>query len=239
MSDLLDDVIAAHGGLARWKAFATVQATIVTGGAFWGMKGLVQDPKPRLMRVKLHEEWSSVAPFGAPDMLTDFTPDRIAILKTDGAVVAERSNPRETFEGHDQKTPWDPLHRAYFNGYALWTYLTTPFLLAVNGVQTAEIEPWREGVETWRVLRALFPSTIASHSAVQDFFFGEDLLLRRHDYNVDIAGGFAAAQLVFAYVEADGVKLPTQRRAYIRGPDHRPALDPLRVSIDISEVRFE
>jgi hypothetical protein len=126
MSDLLDDVIAAHGGLARWKAFATVQATIVTGGAFWGMKGLVQDPKPRLMRVKLHEEWSSVAPFGAPDMLTDFTPDRIAILKTDGAVVAERSNPREAFEGHDQKTPWDPLHRAYFNGYALWTYLTTP-----------------------------------------------------------------------------------------------------------------
>ena len=106
-------------------------------------------------------------------------------------------------------------------------------------MQTAEIEPWREGVETWRVLRALFPSTIASHSAVQDFFFGEDLLLRRHDYNVDIAGGFAAAQLVFAYVEADGVKLPTQRRAYIRGPDHRPALDPLMVSIDISEVRFE
>ena len=74
MSDLLDDVIAAHGGLARWKAFATVQATIVTGGAFWGMKGLVQDPKPRLMRVKLHEEWSSVAPFRAPDMLPDFTP---------------------------------------------------------------------------------------------------------------------------------------------------------------------
>jgi hypothetical protein len=103
MSDLLDDVIAAHGGLARWKAFASVQATTVTGGALWGMKGLVQDPKSRLMCVKLHEEWSSVAPFGAPDMLMEFTPDRIAILKTDSTVVAERSNPRDEFEGHDQR----------------------------------------------------------------------------------------------------------------------------------------
>jgi hypothetical protein len=25
---------------------------------------------------------------------------------------------------------WDELHRAYFNGEALWTYLTAPFLLA-------------------------------------------------------------------------------------------------------------
>ena len=32
-------------------------------------------------------------------------------------------------------TPWDPLHRAYFNGEALWTYLTTPFLLAMDGVR--------------------------------------------------------------------------------------------------------
>jgi hypothetical protein len=28
------------------------------------------------------------------------------------------------------------------------------------------------------------------------------------------------------------------RRAYTRGDDHRPALDPLMVSIDISDVKF-
>ena len=239
MNDLLTRVLDAHGGLERWRSYNKVEATIVSGGGFFALKGVLQDASPRRMTVWLHEERSSVTPYGAVDQRTMFTPDRIAIEKLDGTIVAERLAPRDSFAGHQMHTPWDPLHRAYFNGYALWTYLTTPFLLAVNGVQTAEIEPWREGVETWRVLRALFPSTIASHSAVQDFFFGEDLLLRRHDYNVDIAGGFAAAQLVFAYVEADGVKLPTQRRAYIRGPDHRPALDPLMVSIDISEVRFE
>jgi hypothetical protein len=45
------------------------------------------------------------------------------------------------------------------------------------------------------VLRAYFPGSIETHSLGQDFFFDEDLMLRRHDYNVNIAGGFAAAQL--------------------------------------------
>ncbi|HYB39162.1 MAG TPA: hypothetical protein VEF72_27860 [Mycobacterium sp.] len=69
-------------------------------------------------------------PFGAADQKTNFTPDRIAIEKLDRRVVAERKNPRESFAGHGLTTPWDPLQRAYFNGYALWTYLTTPFLMA-------------------------------------------------------------------------------------------------------------
>jgi len=49
------------------------------------------------------------------------------------------------------------------------------------------------------VLRACFPGSIETHSLVQDFFFGEDLMLRRHDYTVNIAGGFAASQLTFGY----------------------------------------
>jgi hypothetical protein len=48
-----------------------------------------------------------------------FTPDRIAIEKLDGTVVAERHAPRDSFAGHQMSTPWDPLHRAYFNGEAV------------------------------------------------------------------------------------------------------------------------
>ena len=33
-------------------------------------------------------------------------------------VVAERENPRTSFSGHTLQSPWDPLDRAYFNGYA-------------------------------------------------------------------------------------------------------------------------
>jgi hypothetical protein len=136
-------------------------------------------------------------------------------------------------------TPWDALDRAYFNGEAVWTYLTTPFLLALDGVRVEETDAWREAQETWRVLRAYFPDSIETHNQIQDFFFGEDLMLRRHDYSVNIAGGFKAAQLTSDYLVANGIRLPSKRRAYTRGQDRRPILEMLMVSIDFSEVQFE
>jgi len=61
---------------------------------------------------------------------------------------------------------------------------------------------------------------------------------RRHDYNVNVAGGFGAAQLTSNYIHANGIGLPSKRRAYTRGPDNRPILDMLMVFIDISNVSF-
>jgi len=238
MNPLLNEVLEAHGGLDRWRRFDSVRATIVSGGELFEIKGLPQDPTPRETTAWLHEEHASVAPFGAPDQRTDFTSGRIAIEKTDGSVIAERVEPRKAFEGHMLATPWNPLDRAYFNGYALWTYLTTPFLMAMPGFEVEEIEPWREDGEQWRGLRATFPADIASHSTHQDFYFGPDRLLRRHDYHVDIAGGFAAAQYVYDIVEADGILLPTRRRAFRRDADLRAITDHLMVSIDLSHIRF-
>jgi len=238
VNGLLARILDAHGGLARWKAYDRVDATIVSGGGFFALKGIQQDADPRRMTVWLHEERSSLLPYGALDQRSMFTPDRIAIEKLDGTLVAERRTPKDSFAGHQMNTPWDPLQRAYFNGEALWTYLTTPFLLAMEGVQVEQLEPWQEGGEIWQVLRARFPGSIETHSLAQDFFFGEDLMLRRHDYAVNIAGGFAAAQLASRYVEANGIRLPARRRAYVRGPDRRPVSDMLMVWIDIDDVSF-
>jgi hypothetical protein len=239
MIPLLADALEAHGGLSRWNAFRNLTATIVTGGELWALKGVVQDQSPRTMRVDLHREWASVEPFGRAGQRTDFTPDRIAIEAEQGRVVAERRCPRAAFARHDMRTEWDSLHRAYFNGYALWTYLTTPFLLAMDGFEVREIEPWREGAEIWRGLRATFPAAIASHSTEQDFYFGPDMLIRRHDYSVEIAGNFAAAQYISDPVSVDGIKIPTKRRAYLRDENLLPMLDTLMVSIDLSGFHFE
>ena len=73
---------------------------------------------------------------------------------------------------------------------------------------------------------------------MQDFFFDANLKLRRHDYHVNIAGGFAASQLVFDYIEADGIHLPAKRRAYTRGPNRLPITEMQMVTIDFSDVRF-
>jgi hypothetical protein len=238
VNQLLAKIIDAHGGLDRWNSHEKVEATIVSGGGFFSLKGTPQDQIPRRMSVWLHEQRSSVSPYGAPDQRTMFTPDRIAIEKLDGKTVAERWAPRDSFAGHQMNTPWDPLHRAYFNGEALWTYLTTPFILGMEGVRVQEIEPWHEGGEVWRVLRGYFPGSIETHSLVQEFFFSEDLKLRRHDYNVNIAGGFAASQLTSDYIIADGIHLPTKRRAYTRGFDRRPIVDMQMVTIDFNDVCF-
>ncbi|MCW2242072.1 hypothetical protein [Azospirillum canadense] len=236
MTDLLHKVLAAHGGLDRWNSFKTVNATMVSGGELWGMKGIEADSTRRRVVAAIHREWASVAPYGKPDWRMTFTPERCMIEAGDGRIVAERDHPRAAFANHALDTPWDPLHRSYFSGYAMWTYLNTPFLMALPKVGVEEIAPWREGDETWRVLRVTFPAKIESHCPVQDFYFGPDFLLRRHDYQVDISGGFPAAQYVHDRVQADGFTFPTKRRAHPRCADGRPDRDRTYVWIDLDDV---
>jgi hypothetical protein len=152
--------------------------------------------------------------------------------------VAERADPRASFHGHEETTPWDPLHRAYFNGYALWSYLTMPFLFTLPGVKVEELAPWEEGTQTWRRLRVHFPESVATHCPVQDFYFGEDFLLRRHDYELDVSAGLPASQYVSDYIEADGLRTPGKRRAYRRDPEGRAIEAQLLVAIDISDLRY-
>ncbi|PSJ62798.1 hypothetical protein [Pseudaminobacter soli (ex Li et al. 2025)] len=235
---LLDDVIEAHGGLARRKAFERIEVGAVTTGGLFPLKGLPTDTTRRRMTVWLHEQRASVSPFGAPDQRTSFTADRIAVEKIDGTVVAESRDLPSLFVGHGLSTPWGPLHRAYFNGYAMWLYLNSPFVLAMDGVEVHEIDPWQEGEEQWRVLRAYFPGNMVTHSRQQEFYFDKALNLVRHDYWVDIAGSIPAAQLIGNSVEVQGIRVPTWRRAYARGPDARAVTDLLMVSIDIDDVTF-
>ena len=117
----------------------------------------------------------------------------------------------------------------------MWTYLNTPFLMALPGFAVEEIAPWQKDGEIWRVLRAKFPATFASHCPEQDFYFGPDFLLRRHDYQVDIAGAFPTAQYVYDIAEFDGIRFPTKRRAHPRGGDGRPIRDRTYVWIDLSD----
>jgi len=46
MNELLAGVLDAHGGMARWNGYRKVEASIVTGGGFFALKGVLQDPDP-------------------------------------------------------------------------------------------------------------------------------------------------------------------------------------------------
>lgn len=239
MQELLKHVLDAHGGLDRWHSFKIVSASVVTGGDFWATKGLVMDSFERRASAAVDREWSTVTPFGNPGWTMTFTPGRVVIEDDNKAVVAERDDPASAFSGHELETPWDPLHRAYFSGYALWTYLTTPFLLAMPGVTVQEVEPWDELGESWRVLRASFPASIVTHCREQDFYFGPDFLLRRHDYQVDISGRFKAAQYMHDIKEFNGIMFPTKRRAHPRMENLHAVRDKVLVSIDLSDFELD
>ena len=85
-------------GVGRRNGYEKVNATVASAGGFFALKGChTQDPTPRRMTVWRREERSSVMPYGAPDRRTMFTPDRIAIEKLDGTLVAEGRAPRDSF----------------------------------------------------------------------------------------------------------------------------------------------
>ena len=44
MNKLLASILEAHGGLARWHAYERVEATIVSGGGLFALKGVPQAP---------------------------------------------------------------------------------------------------------------------------------------------------------------------------------------------------
>ena len=63
MIPLLTNAIEAHGGLRRWNAHNNLTASIETGGDLWALKEIEQDQTPRTMRIDLHRERASIAPF--------------------------------------------------------------------------------------------------------------------------------------------------------------------------------
>ena len=238
MNDLLKFAIESHGGLDRFKHFSHLQADLLQGGVLWALKGKPTVLERAHVRVDLKEEHVSHWPFAPTQNRSNFTPDRVAIETPEGDVVEELTQPRASFAGFEMETPWSDPQIGYFAGYTMWTYLTSPFTLAPPGVVTKEIEPWVENGKTWRRLRAEFPDDIATHSKVQTYYFDDDGLLRRHDYEVDIQGSNPAARYLSEPVQVQGITLYGKMRIFPRKADNHPAVEPLIVSIDLSNYVF-
>lgn len=239
MNELLELAVKAHGGLDRWEKISKVNAQSNIGGALWHIKGnpgLLDDYN---FEIKTHEQHVIFNGFSAVDRRSIYTPDHVSVESTStGETFLSRDNPRDSFDGHVLETPWDDLHVAYFASYAMWTYMTQPFLYTYPGFVTEELSPWLENGETWRRLKITFPENIATHSREQVSYFGEDGLLRRHDYTVDVSGGAPGANYASDYHEFNGIIVPTKRRVYPMQPDGQKVPEPLLVTIDMSKISF-
>jgi hypothetical protein len=235
MEKLAKLAMDAHGGIDRWNRFTTFSAHLIQGGVFWGVKGKDGVLADVTVTVDLRNDKVSHWPFGSPDRRSRFEPQRVAIENSKGEVIDELLQPRSSFKGHAFETPWSDLQLAYFVGCAMWTYMNTPFFLVRPDVESKEIEPWQEASETWRRLKVRFPSNIATHSTEQTLYFDQRGLLKRHDYDVEIAGGTQAVHYVSELTKFLGIVIPAKHRIFPRQPDDHSASEPLVVSIDMDK----
>jgi hypothetical protein len=218
MDDLLDRTIEAHGGLERWRSVRAIDVVFNFSGGLLDLKGFPGHHRPAVSVDTLKPRAVLQRLSGDPDDRWIFTPDRVWIERRDGEIVAERSQPRAAFAGHDRNTPWDRLHLTYFLGYAMWNYLTVPFLLIGSGFATRELEDHAEAGETWRVLEVTYPDDVPAHTKVQKLYFDQSFMLKRLDYTTDVLGG-VAAHYCYDPIAFDGIIIPTLRRVVRRTPD--------------------
>jgi hypothetical protein len=237
MNDLLQVAVDAHGGLSRWNQLKRVRANLSITGAIWQMKGKPDVLEDVSIEAELHKE-RLITHFNRQGKRTVFEPNRVSVQTEGGRLVDSRDDPRSAFQGHTRQTPWDDLHVAYFSSYALWNYLTIPFLYTYPGFVTEELILWEEGGEQWRPLKVIVPDSIASHSREQVAYFGPDGLLRRHAYTVDIMGGAAGLNYALGYRNVDGIVVPMKRRVYTPDANKQKVPEPVLVAIDIRDIAF-
>lgn len=236
--DLLDEALDAAGGLERWRQHSFLSAHLSQGGGLWAMKGQGGVLDDVSVDVALHQEWVSHHPFGTPELRSSFTPRRVELRDGGGMTVEALDDPRDSFATHAPDTPWTRIQLAYFVGTAMWTYLTQPFCLTAPGFQVDELSPRREDGKALRRLRVEWPQYLASHSSSQTLYFDDAGRLARHDYQVEIVAGAAAAHLFDGFVSVDGITMPTRHRIHPRDAADRIDTNNVIVAIDIDDIAF-
>ncbi len=247
MTALLDEVLEAHGGRERWAKARTIRGRVRSGGLLIRTRVPGNGFRDGRIEAKVGDPVCTAAPFPRDGRRGVFDHGAVRIEALDGEVLESRERPRELFFGRAglrRNLRWDALDAAYFAGYAWWNYLNAPNLLAREGVEVREIEPWRAagggGPETWRRLEARFPDDLDTHSPRQLFYYDRELRLRRHDYTPEVVGGWArAAHMCADHVQAGGLVFPTRRWVRPVGPRNRAMPFPTLVALALSEIEVE
>jgi hypothetical protein len=134
LDSLLELALKAHGGLDAWNKFRALHVDISIGGALWDVKGLpgLFDDTHFELDLKRERVVASLIDLGERII---FTPNEMSLESDEGKTVEVRCNPRDSFAGQTGDSKWDKLHAGYFCSYALWGYLTTPFLYTYPGFE--------------------------------------------------------------------------------------------------------
>lgn len=239
MHQLLAEVIEAHGGMASWQEVSQIKASVSATGGLFASKGHPDTLADVEVEISCHQPRAIYTPFPAVGQTGIFHPTRVAIMNHDDTVLCTRTQPRDAFFAPEAAASWDALSLLYFGGYAIWNYLCAPFFLTGPGFTVTEGAGWEEDGEHWQRLHVTFPDHFPTHSQQQVFYVDAARQLRRLDYQADVLGGAPVAHYMHAPQVFAGMSIPTQRRAYPRGPDNHANKDRCVVEVQLSNVSVE
>lgn len=221
---LLKEVIASHGGAERWASVRQLKLQLSLGGKLLALK--FQSPRSRALvcTIKVRQVHAVLDPFPHSSLRGVFEIDGVRIETGEGEVIAQRRYIRDTEGRVPRRIIWDDLDLLYFLGYALWNYAVTPYLFRWPGFECREGENWIEqNGSCWRTLHVRYPPGFPTHSREQDYYFDEQMLLRRLDYTAYAFGEFArGAHFCDMHKVFDGLVLPTHRVVYPRRSSGQP-----------------
>jgi hypothetical protein len=234
---LAEQAIEGHGGMTAWQQAQEIAVQISAGGFAFASK--LQGHAVRGVQARVATSGERVVFEGYPagGLRGILEADGSVRIETAaGAVTAARENPRAGFGDLRHRLWWDRVDVLYFGTYAIWTYISTPFVFERDGYELRELAPWDERGERWRRLAVSFPEGVHTHSREQVFYIDAAGLIRRQDYTAEPFGGWAkAAHYCFDHRSFDGLLLPTRRLVYPRRADNRPRSHPRLVWIEVSE----
>ena len=233
---LLDDVIDASGGLARWNSLSRFTLHLSVAGTLFSSTGHASEFKDVTAEGSTRTQSVRFTGITGGEHSGSFQPDAITIESLDGEVLRTWRNPSLAFPAASAPALADELHLVFFCGVAIWNYLTIPFLLAHPDVVLEELSPRSEGTETWRRLRAQFPAHLITLAPEQIFYFDQNALQRRTDHDLF---GMKVAHHSWAHDNFGGIVVPTLRRVQTLQADGTQIAKPVLMDVEIFDAVFE
>src|SRR4030095_14112004 len=173
MPALLELVLQAQGA-PRFASVPKITATVEYGGTFWDLKGHPSFAGSAIVEARAHEQWIQQTDVCAGrQMIFDQSVNRVTVRERNGNVIEELHNPRRTFGGYTQRSPWSEGQMADLPCYTNWHSLVEPFVFAFPGTTSGEIAEHAEHGEHWRGLCVTFPEDVDSHNQTQLYYFDD------------------------------------------------------------------
>ena len=216
--DLLRRINDAHGGLSRWEQVESVQLSLNIFGPIL----ITKFKSPWLSNITANiftdKPYVSFHNFPEQGMTSIFDAYDVYIINENDRVSVERNFENNFSLKTKPRLHWDHLDLVYFLGYALWSYINTPFIFSNKQFECSQGKDWIEkDGSRLNTLNVRFPKEIPSHCEQQVFYFNKQGLLKRNDYTAKVFSPIAiGAHYCDQHETIDGFVFPTRRTVFPR-----------------------